>query len=54
MSRELTEKKRRNISRFKGGLRADRHKQPSNRLQAPYRANIKAVLTEVGIEKVVL
>ena len=54
MSRELTEKKRRNISRFKGCLRADRYKQPSSRLQTPYRANTQAVLTEVGIERVLL
>ena len=48
MSRELTGKNRPNISRFKGCLRGDRYKQPSNRLQVPCRANTKAVLTGVG------
>lgn len=47
----LTEKKRRIISRFKGCLRGDRYKEPSNRLQAPCRANTKAVFTEVEVKR---
>lgn len=43
----LTEEKRPHTSPFKGCLRGDRYKEPSNRLQAPYRANTKAVLTGV-------
>lgn len=45
----MTGKNRPHISRFKGYLRGDRHKEPSNRLQAPCRANTKATLT--GVEK---
>ena len=51
MIKKLTGKNRPNISRFKGYLRGDRYKQPSNRLQAPCRANTKAVLTGVGNER---
>lgn len=50
---EITEKKRPHTSHFKGCLEGDRYKQPSNRLQAPYRANTKAVLTGVESKRLV-
>lgn len=43
----ITEKKRRTTSRFKGRLRGDRYKQPSDRLQAPYSPDTQDILTEV-------
>lgn len=53
MSRELTEKNRPHTSPFKGCLRGDRYKEPSNRLQAPCRANTQAVLTGVELPPLV-
>ena len=47
----LTEKNRPHTSPSKGGLRGDRYKEPSNRLQAPYRANTKAVFTGVEAKR---
>ena len=47
MSRELTEKNRRNISRFKGGLDDETVNKSANREQAPYSPDTQADLTEV-------
>ena len=48
-----TGKNRPHTSPFKGCLRGDRYKEPSNRLQAPCRANTKAVLTGVELPPLV-
>lgn len=47
----LTGKNRPHTSPFKGCLRGDRYKVPSNRLQAPCRAYTKAVLTGVEVKR---
>ena len=49
----LTGKNRPHTSPFKGCLRGDRYKEPSNRLQAPCRANTQAVLTGVELPPLV-
>ena len=53
MSRELTEKKRPNVSRFKGVKKVETIQEPYQDLRTPYTGNTQAVFTEVDGKKIV-
>lgn len=53
MSRELTEKKRPNVSRFKGVKKVETIQEPYQDLRTPYTGNTQAVLTEVEGKRII-
>lgn len=53
MSRELTEKKRPNVSRFKGVKEVETIQEPYQDLRTPYTGDTQAVLTEVEGKRII-
>lgn len=53
MSRELTEKKRPNVSRFKGVKKGETIQEPYQDLRTPYTGDTQAVFTEVEGKRII-